>query len=243
MPDFLSIPRLNRRLFLSIAGVLWLLFMIVVYAVLKAYAPFGNLSLPAIMSFIMQIVSLQYYLFAFALLLMLSFSYAYIGRLKDAGISFWISLIPLVLFYGVLVLFTWDFIALLKESNLLLFMAKMKKFIETPSLGLFQGLFSPEWITFLAEKKRWLNIAIVLYIIILISAFIAPSQSTANRYGSPKVLSITMQFFSIILSLVFVVITIGVLYLCWQFLRLPNVTDYLVDYERFMQLLKLWKEQ
>ncbi|UNM95244.1 hypothetical protein MMG00_08370 [Ignatzschineria rhizosphaerae] len=243
MPEFFSIPRLNRRLFLSISGMLWLLFLVVVYAIVMAYAPLRNTSLPAIMTFIMQIVNLQYYLLAFALFLMFGFSYGYIGRFKDAGISPLIALMPLLLFYGILILFASELIALLKESNLLLFMAKMKKFIETPSLSLFQGLFSPEWIAFLAEKKRWFNIVILLYIAILISAIAVPSQSVKNRYGAPKTLSIAMQFFSIILSTIFGVITLSMLYLCWQFWMLPDLADYLVDYKRFMQLLKLWQGQ
>lgn len=242
MPAFLKTPRLNRRLFQLISGMLWMFFLAVIFAVLKAYAPPLNANLPAMMKFIMNIVDLQYYLLGFAIFLMLGFSYGYIGRLKDAGISSLIALIPLLLFYGLIIFFMVDLIALLKESNLLLFMAKFKKFTEAPTLANFQVLFSPEWIAFIAEKKRWLDAGIVLYMMIVFSAMLVPSQKKKNRYGHPQELSLSLQIAAIVFALLFWGMTIVVVYIGWQFLMFPNLAEYLVDYDRFMQLFNSWLE-
>lgn len=240
MPAFLKLQRLNRRLFQLISGILWILFLIAIYTVFKLYAPSLDANLPAMMKFIMNMVDLKYYLLGFAIFLMLGFSFGYIGRFKDAGISPFIALIPLMLFYGLIVFFMIDLIALMKESNLLLFIAKFKKFAEEPVLVNFQGLFSTSFIQFIAEKKRWIDMGIVLYFLIVISAMVAPSQTVTNRYGNPKVLSVSVLFFSLVGAFIFWVMTIAMFYLGWQFLWLPNLAEYLVDYEQFMQLLNVW---
>lgn len=241
MPELLTIPRLNRRLFQLISGVLWMLFLAVIFAVLKAYAPSLHANLPAIMKFIMKIADLKYYFLGFAIFLMLGFSYGYIGRLKDAGISPLIALIPLIAFYGLVVFFAIDLLALLQESNLLLFIAKMKKFMETPTIANFQVLFSPDWITFIAEKKRWIDVGIVLYLLIILSAFVVPSQVKANRYGAQKRLSLGLQFFSILMAICFWLMVMIMFYLGGHFLMMPNPAQYLENYDQFMQLLNHWQ--
>ncbi len=237
MPKLLTIPRINRRLFQLVSGALWLLFLIVVFAIFSAYAPSLNAGLPAIMKFVMNIVDLQYYLLAFVIFLMFGFSYAYIGRFKDAGISPLIALIPLLLFYGLILFFMIDLIALLKESNLLLFIAKLKKFTEVPTVANFQVLFSPEWIQFIAEKKRWMDIGIVFYILIVISAIFVPCQARENRYGNSCALSVWMQILAIIMAIMFWTMTVLVIYWGWQWIQFPNPAEYMLEYDRFMQLL------
>lgn len=241
MPAFLKIPRLNRRLFQLISGILWILFLVIVFVILKAYAPPLNANLPVIMKFIMNIVDLRYYLLGFAIFLMLGFSYAYIGRLKDAGISPWIALIPLIAFYGLVVFFAKDLLTLLQESNLLFFIAKMKKFMDVPTIASFQGLFSSEWIVFIAEKKRWIDVGIMLYLLIVLSAMLVPSQAKDNRFGGQKTLSTGLQLFSILLAICFWLMTIAMLYLGGHFLMMPNPVHYLENYDQFMQLLSLWQ--
>lgn len=237
MPKLLIIPRINRRLFQMVSGILWLLFLIVFFTIFRAYAPSLDANLPAIMKFVMNIVDLQYYLLAFAIFLMLGFTYAYIGRFKDAGISPLIALIPLLLFYGLIILFMIDLIALLKESNLLLFIAKLKKFTEAPTVESFQRLFSPEWIRFIAEKKRWIDVGVIFYVMIVMSAMFVPSQARDNRYGNQCTLSVAIQLLSVIMAILFWMMTILVIYLGWQLIQFPNPAEYLLEYDRFMHLL------
>ncbi len=236
MPDFLKLHRLNRRLFFLVSGILWAVFWMAIIAVLVAQASNFNPSIPAIMKLIANIVSLKYYALALVVISAVIFSYAYLGRFIDGDISPWFAVVPLAVFYGLLTWVMIDFILLWQQSNLLLFIAKLKRFLETPTLAYFQGLFAPEWISFVAEKKWLLDIAIVLYFFILVAALLIPSQQDHNRYGPPRKLSWGMQILALLLTLFFIGVTAINLYLGGYFLSVESPASYLTDYEQFLEL-------
>lgn len=241
MPEFLKLQRLNRRLFFLVSGILWAVFFAAVISVFMAYAPSFNPTVPGIMKLITTIVGLKYYALALTVISALIFSYAYLGRCIDGNISPWIALIPLALFYGLLAWVIVDFILLWQESNLLMFIAKLKRFLETPTIAHFQGLFAPEWIAFMATKKRLLDYTLALYLLILVSALGIPSQREANSYGAPRKLSGMTQLISVLFTCFFIVVSAVILYLGGYFFTLENPASYLTNYEQFMQLLHQWK--
>lgn len=241
MPKFLQLQRLNRRAFLLISGLLWLLWLIGLITVGIVYSADFSPTLPAIMKLVMNIVNLKYYLLVAMILAALVFSYAYLGRFMDGNLSPWFAVIVLGIFYSLLLWVMIDFVKLWQESNLLFFMAKLKRFLAEPTITAFQALFAPEWLKFMAEKKRLLELAIVVYLGIIVIGMVIPSQRQENRYGAPQRLSSGAQFFSLLFSLFFIGITIVLLALGYLFWQLGNPVDYLADYEAFMELLRYWR--
>ena len=117
----------------------------------------------------------------------------------------------------------------------------MKRFIDAPTLANFQVLFSKEWLQFLDEKKRWIDIGILLYVVILLSAIFVPSQKKVNRYGAPQSLSLSMKMMSGIFSLIFALIILATLIIFIQLLMLKTPSEYLTNFELFLHYYSKWQ--
>lgn len=241
MPAFLKFQRWNRSVFCLLSGVACALGLLFILAVTVFYLPQLSMNIPGMMKFITKVIQLQSPLLIATISLSLLFSYAYIGRLMDGNIPPWIAVIPLLVFYGICFYVIYAFMELLAESNFLFFIAKMKRFIDAPTLANFQVLFSKEWLQFLDEKKHWIDIGILFYVVILLSALFVPSQKQVNRYGAPQSLSLRMKITSGIFSLIFAVVMLATLIISIQLLMLKMPSEYLTDFELFMHYYSQWQ--
>lgn len=233
----LNPPRISVTGFLVGVGVLLLLFILMIAGIVVTHPIAPTAGVKELLKTVTDLFALKNGLIAGILILSLGFSYLYIGRMKDHGLPPLVSAIPLLFFFGTTFTFYYQFGQLLQETNFLLFFAKAKRFMQTPTVEYFQTLFSDDWRTFIDAKKPLFNNVIYGYFV-LIGSGILLAGAKENRYGAPPTMGIIRRLVLTLIAFVVLVIQIGIVYVLIQVLQLKTPSYYLSDYDKFMQMIQ-----
>lgn len=231
----IKLQRINRSQFLTDVGALWMVIMIAIIGVIYVNPIDVTGGIRPIIQSVMNFLGMKYYFVGGFILAAMIFSYLYIGRMMDRGISPWLSVIPLLLFYGCFIYFFYHLMVVLQETNYLQFFARAKRFFEVPSLANFEPLFSDHWRDFLDQKKRYLDAAILMAFFLLIMGIGIPGSRQPNRFGSPRIYKVSQSIIGGIAGVLFI---LPLLYIGGQILLIDTPSLYFRDYEHFLNLLR-----
>lgn len=229
----LRLQRINRSRFMAGMGGLLIVALMGIAVIIYANPIDITAGIRPIMRSVMALFGLKYYIAGSFICLSLIFSCLYLCRMMDRGISPWLSLLPLLLFYSSFGYFCYHFLLILQETNFLQFFAKAKRFFEMPSLANFQPLFSEQWRNFLDEKKLYLDITIIVGFFLLLTGIVVPGTKGANRYGLPK----AVKVWQALIASITLLLLLSIIYAGIQLLLLDTPSQYFRDYTQFLHLL------
>lgn len=231
----IRLQRINRSRFLTDIGALWMVLIIALAGVIYVNPIDVTGGIRPVIQSLMNLIGLRYYFLGGFVVLALFFSYLYLGRMMDRGISPWLAVLPLILFYASFIYFFYHLLTVLQETNYLQFFAKAKRFFESPTLTNFEPLFSDRWRNFLDQKKIYLDGSILMMFLLLISGITLPGNKQSNRFGLPRNYKVSQVIIGFISLVIFV---IPLFYLGIQTLLIDTPSYYFSDYEGFLNLMQ-----